>query len=180
MPFRAGDAASTGATGMESSASAEIAAKEIIWKSERLKIAVYGFSPLATTRRTPAGGAARWRILGRKYAGLASAGVADQRAQLPPAVYVLIDVIDMEHRAHELPCNADFWLAVQQELLPLLKNACRLATAPTVPVAGQSLAVFSLYAALHRPQRFGCVLSQSGSTRPHPRRPAGRAVNRTT
>lgn len=40
------------------------------------------------------------------------------RRQLPPAVYVLIDAIDTTHRAHELPCNADFWLAVQQELLP--------------------------------------------------------------
>ncbi|XPE55203.1 hypothetical protein ACNKHW_03220 [Shigella flexneri] len=28
-----------------------------------------------------------------------------------PAVYVLIDAIDTTHRAHELPCNADFWLA---------------------------------------------------------------------
>ncbi|MFP1483099.1 hypothetical protein ACLB1S_08710 [Escherichia coli] len=25
-----------------------------------------------------------------------------------PAVYVLIDAIDTTHRAHELPCNADF------------------------------------------------------------------------
>lgn len=44
------------------------------------------------------------------------------RRQLPPAVYVLIDAIDTTHRAHELPCNADFWLAVQQELLPLVKD----------------------------------------------------------
>ncbi|XNM47489.1 hypothetical protein ACLK15_03320 [Escherichia coli] len=43
------------------------------------------------------------------------------RQQLPPAAYALIDAIDTTHRAHELPCNADFWLAVQQELLPLVK-----------------------------------------------------------
>jgi enterochelin esterase family protein len=55
-----------------------------------------------------------------------------REGKLPPAVYVLIDVIDMAHRNRELPCNPDFWLAVQEELLPLLKNACRLATAPTV------------------------------------------------
>ena len=42
------------------------------------------------------------------------------RQQLRPAVYVLIDAIDTAHRARELPCNADFWLAVQQELLPLV------------------------------------------------------------
>ncbi|KAB2421821.1 enterochelin esterase, partial [Enterobacter hormaechei] len=31
--------------------------------------------------------------------------------KLPPAVYVLIDVIDTAHRSRELPCNPDFWLA---------------------------------------------------------------------
>jgi enterochelin esterase family protein len=42
---------------------------------------------------------------------------ADPRGKLPPAVYLLIDVIDMAHRSRELPCNPDFWLAVQEELL---------------------------------------------------------------
>lgn len=61
---------------------------------------------------------------------------------LPPAVYVLIDVINMEHRNRELPCNPDFWLAVQEELLPLSNNARRLATAPTVRWSqGKALAV---------------------------------------
>jgi enterochelin esterase family protein len=40
---------------------------------------------------------------------------------LPPAVYLLIDVID-NHRSQELPCNSDFWLAVQQELLPHVRQ----------------------------------------------------------
>lgn len=61
---------------------------------------------------------------------------------LPPAVYVSIDVINMEHRNRELPCNPDFWLAVQEELLPLSNNARRLATAPTVRWSqGKALAV---------------------------------------
>jgi enterochelin esterase family protein len=34
----------------------------------------------------------------------------------------VIDAIDMEHRSRELPCNPDFWLAVQEELLPLVKT----------------------------------------------------------
>lgn len=36
-----------------------------------------------------------------------------QWGQLPAAVYLLIDAIDTTHRSRELPCNADFWLAVQ-------------------------------------------------------------------
>ncbi|MCM4299275.1 alpha/beta hydrolase-fold protein, partial [Escherichia coli] len=86
------------------------------------------------------------------------------RQQLPPAVYVLIDAIDTTHRAHELPCNADFWLAVQQELLPLVKAIAPFSDrADRTMVAGQSFGGLSaLYAGLHWPERFGCVLSQSG------------------
>lgn len=84
---------------------------------------------------------------------------------LPPAVYVLIDVINMEHRNRELPCNPDFWLAVQEELLPLVQQRSPFSDrADRTVVAGQSFGgLSSLYAALHWPQRFGCVLSQSGS-----------------
>ncbi|WP_158783491.1 enterochelin esterase [Pantoea sp. BAV 3049] len=84
---------------------------------------------------------------------------------LPPAVYLLIDAINTESRSRELTCNPDFWMAVQDELLPLLSrdNVWRDDPATTV-VAGQSFGGLSaLYAALHWPQRFGCVLSQSGS-----------------
>ncbi|AKL13122.1 TPA: enterochelin esterase [Kluyvera intermedia] len=84
---------------------------------------------------------------------------------LPPAVYVLIDVIDMAHRSQELPCNSDFWLAVQQELLPHVRSTIPFSDdAGRTVVAGQSFGgLSSLYAALNWPQRFGCVLSQSGS-----------------
>ncbi|WP_039056115.1 enterochelin esterase [Enterobacter sp. Bisph1] len=85
--------------------------------------------------------------------------------ELPDAVYVLIDVIDNGHRTRELPCNADFWLAVQEELLPQVQAIAPFSDrADRTVVAGQSFGgLSSLYAALHWPQRFGCVLSQSGS-----------------
>lgn len=84
---------------------------------------------------------------------------------LPPAVYLLIDVIDPVHRSHELPCNADFWLAVQEELLPQVQAIAPWRDeAATTVVAGQSFGgLAALYAGLNWPQRFGNVLSQSGS-----------------
>lgn len=87
------------------------------------------------------------------------------RGHLPPAVYLLIDAIDTAHRSRELPCNADFWLAVQEELLPLVKTTTTFSDDPQrTVVAGQSFGgLSSLYAGLNWPARFGCVLSQSGS-----------------
>ncbi|MBV4413862.1 enterochelin esterase [Enterobacteriaceae bacterium YMB-R22] len=84
---------------------------------------------------------------------------------LPPAVYVLIDAIDREHRAVELPCNDEFWLAVHDELLPLLREHVVWREHPsTTVVAGQSFGgLAALYAALTWPERFGCALSQSAS-----------------
>ena len=43
-----------------------------------------------------------------------------REGRLPPAVYLLIDAIDNQRRGVELPCQRDFWLAVQEELLPLV------------------------------------------------------------
>ncbi len=85
--------------------------------------------------------------------------------KLPPAVYVLIDVIDMAHRNHELPCNPDFWRAVQEELLTRVNSRTPFSDrADRTVVAGQSFGgLSSLYAGLNWPERFGCVLSQSGS-----------------
>ncbi|KZR36376.1 enterochelin esterase [Enterobacter genomosp. S] len=88
-----------------------------------------------------------------------------REGKLPPAVYVLIDVIDTAHRSRELPCNPDFWLAVQEELLPQVNRIAPFSDrADRTVVAGQSFGgLSSLYAGLNWPQRFGCVLSQSGS-----------------
>ncbi|WP_188469325.1 enterochelin esterase [Hafnia psychrotolerans] len=88
-----------------------------------------------------------------------------EQGKLPEAVYLLIEAIDIEHRSRELTCNADFWLAVQEELLPQLRVWAPYRDSPdTTLVAGQSFGGLSaLYACLHWPQTFGCALSQSGS-----------------
>jgi enterochelin esterase family protein len=85
--------------------------------------------------------------------------------ELPPALYVLIDAIAPEHRTRELPCNPAFWMAVQEELLPELRALEPFTSDPRrTVVAGQSFGGLSaMYAALRWPERFGRVLSQSGS-----------------
>ncbi|QDQ27201.1 enterochelin esterase [Chitinimonas arctica] len=85
--------------------------------------------------------------------------------RLPPAVYVLIDVIDGARRQEELSCEPLFWQAVQAELLPKAAAIEPFSDeAGHTVVAGQSLGGLSAaYAGLHWPERFGRVLSQSGS-----------------
>ncbi|WP_019212564.1 enterochelin esterase [Yersinia massiliensis] len=95
-------------------------------------------------------------------------GVLDNETvlgHLPASVYVLIDIIDQAHRSQELPCNEAFWQALQTELLPqVAKLQPFTGKASRTVVAGQSFGgLASLYAGLNWPQRFGCVLSQSGS-----------------
>lgn len=84
---------------------------------------------------------------------------------LPPAVYLMIDTIDNEHRSRELPCHSDFWLAVQHELLPLVQQwAPFCPEAASTVVAGQSYGgLAAVYAVLNWPRQFGCAISQSGS-----------------
>ncbi|OHX19570.1 enterochelin esterase [Chromobacterium sphagni] len=88
-----------------------------------------------------------------------------RRGSLPPAVYLLVDSIDGDNREQDLTCNEVFWLALQRELLP---QAALLAPfsddAGRTVVAGQSYGgLAAMFAGLNWPQRFGCVLSQSGS-----------------
>ncbi len=99
----------------------EIPAKEIIWKSERLKKSrrVWIFTTGdATAEERPLAVLLDGEFWAQSMPVWPVLTSLTHRQQLPPAVYVLIDAIDTTHRAHELPCNADFWLAVQQELLP--------------------------------------------------------------
>jgi enterochelin esterase family protein len=86
-------------------------------------------------------------------------------SQLPEAVYLLIDNSDRALRGSELPCNPAFWRAMQEELLPQVRDWAPHAQSPaSTVVAGQSFGgLAALYAALHWPERFGCALSQSGS-----------------
>lgn len=88
-----------------------------------------------------------------------------REGKLPEAVYLLIDAIDQKQRAHELACNEDFWLAVQEELLPQLAEwAPHSGNPASTLVCGQSFGgLSSLYAGLYWPQRFGGVIAQSGS-----------------
>ncbi|QQA76738.1 enterochelin esterase [Pectobacterium parmentieri] len=88
-----------------------------------------------------------------------------RRASLPPAVWLFIDVIDMSYREQELTCNKAFWLAVQEELLPLAKQYASFSDEPDrTVVSGQSYGGLSaLFAGIFWPQRFGRVLTQSGS-----------------
>ncbi|WP_413725852.1 enterochelin esterase [Sodalis sp. RH16] len=88
-----------------------------------------------------------------------------REGRLPEAVYVMIDSVDTRQRSHELTCNAEFWLAVREELMPWLGTWAPYRPDPaTTVVAGQSFGgLAAMYAALHWPLSFGLVLSQSGS-----------------
>jgi enterochelin esterase family protein len=84
---------------------------------------------------------------------------------LPPAVYVFVDAIDGRHRAEDMTCNACFWEAVRGELLPMVASVAPVTSDPARSVvAGQSYGgLAAVYAGVHMPERFGLVLSQSGS-----------------
>lgn len=92
----------------------------------------------------------------------------DQMTQdglLPPAVYLLIDVVDTQLRGQELTCNPEFWLAVQDELLPQVHQwAPHDPTPQRTIIAGQSFGGLSAaYATLFWPEQFGNALCQSAS-----------------
>lgn len=90
---------------------------------------------------------------------------ATEQQQLPPALYVLIDAVDAQQRDCDLACNAQFWQALHAELLPQIHALSPHSQQPQRRVlAGQSFGgLAAMYAALHWPQWFGCVLTQSGS-----------------
>lgn len=86
-----------------------------------------------------------------------------EAGELPPAVYVMIDIIDREHRTRELTCNPDFWLAIQHELLPQVQRWAPFRADSTL-VAGQSFGGLSAaYATLTWPETFAGAISLSGS-----------------
>ncbi len=90
---------------------------------------------------------------------------ATNNQRLPEAIYVLIDEVNGQQRNEELCCNSTFWQAVSQELIPLVSNHFSITKDPSkTAIVGQSLGGLSAtYAALNWPERFGCVVSQSGS-----------------
>ncbi|MCQ3829109.1 enterochelin esterase [Microbulbifer elongatus] len=88
-----------------------------------------------------------------------------ERGEIPHAAYLMIDAVDNEHRGNELPCNNEFWLALQQELLPQVAQTTPITNkSQQTLVAGQSFGgLASVWAALNWPERFGKAFSQSGS-----------------
>jgi enterochelin esterase family protein len=83
---------------------------------------------------------------------------------LPEALYVFIDSIDASHRNTELACNPDFWNAIQQELIPRIREQYALTPPYQNIVAGQSLGGLSaIYSALNWPEYFATAISLSGS-----------------
>jgi len=112
---------------------------------------------------------------------------------LPSCLCVLVDSIDLETRARELPCHEPFWHAIGDELLPLIAASHDFADDPArTVVAGQSYGgLAAVFAALRWPDRFGAAVAQSGSfwwpslERPRPTSPVrivqqvGRLENNT-
>lgn len=86
--------------------------------------------------------------------------------KLAPAHYLLIPSISNPIRWKELSCDNDFWLAIINELLPLVRAELVLSdsTISSGVVAGQSLGGLSaLYAGMYFPEFFSKVISLSGS-----------------
>jgi len=84
---------------------------------------------------------------------------------ISPAIYLLVDSINIEVRWQELSCYAPFWKAMFNELLPLVVNQYQLPIiGNNILVAGQSLGgLSSMYAGLYWPQYVNRVVSLSGS-----------------
>ncbi|GAA2213772.1 hypothetical protein GCM10009850_092350 [Nonomuraea monospora] len=84
---------------------------------------------------------------------------------LPPAVVLMPDSVDRPTRHRELACHEPFVRFLAGELLPWAEREWQASADPGLTViAGQSFGgLTASYAALVAPERFGNVLSQSGS-----------------
>lgn len=86
-----------------------------------------------------------------------------QRRIIPTAALIIANP-DAAARARELPPNQDFARFLAQELLPWARTQGISASAANTVIAGSSYGgIASSYAALRYPDRFGNVLSLSGS-----------------
>ncbi len=85
--------------------------------------------------------------------------------RIPPMVVLLPDAVDRPTRLREMACHEPFVRHLAGELLPWAVREWRVTRDPELTVvAGQSFGgLTSSYAALVAPERFGNVLSQSGS-----------------
>lgn len=84
---------------------------------------------------------------------------------IPPLVTIMVEPIDLATRSIELGCDEMFLGFLTDELLPWACARWGLTTDPArTIVAGQSLGgLTAAFTAIRAPERFGSVLSQSGS-----------------
>jgi len=89
--------------------------------------------------------------------------IADGR--IPPLVAVLVDAVDVRARGRDLACHPPFIGFLTGELLPWVRDTWAITDDPArTTVAGQSLGgLAAAFAARVAPERFGNVISQSGS-----------------
>jgi len=87
------------------------------------------------------------------------------QGKLPPLVAILPEALDFETRVREMACHPPFVQFISGELLPWAAATWNITHAPECTIiAGQSLGgLTAAFAGLRAPQRFGNVLSQSGS-----------------
>lgn len=87
------------------------------------------------------------------------------RGLIPPTIAVMVDAVDGETRMKELTQHAAYVRFLHDELLPWAEKRWPITRDPgRTVIAGQSLGgLMAAYAGLHAPDRFGLVLSQSGS-----------------
>jgi enterochelin esterase family protein len=85
--------------------------------------------------------------------------------RIPPTVVLLPDAVDRPTRLREMACHEPFVRHLADELLPWAEREWEVTGDPGLTVvAGQSFGgLTASYAAFTAPERFGNVLSQSGS-----------------
>ncbi len=85
--------------------------------------------------------------------------------RIPPYLLVMHTNADQEIRARELPCHAPFVDFLNQELMPWVHENYHITSDPARTVVGGSCfgGLAAAYAAFTSPERFGNVISQSGS-----------------
>lgn len=85
--------------------------------------------------------------------------------RIPPYVLIMHTNQDQDIRATELTCNENFLHFLLKELMPWVQERYNITSDPKKTVIGGSCfgGIAASYAALFAPERFGCVISQSGS-----------------
>lgn len=147
----------------------------LAWRSEALKrfVDVWHYTPNVNQCTEKAGNTNAKRSLvlvldGRSWIHkMPVIPVLEQLAtdgELQPSSFVFID--SGKSRAKDYSCNKDFWLSIQNELIPLIKTELGFPEndETAISVAGYSLGgLAALYAGLRFPSVFSNVISMSGS-----------------